>query len=558
MEPHEFAHLSLEEKKALFTAATITHRQLEVVHDKILRAVRQPAGFSFVLVHGPTGVGKTRMMESLAGQVRDLLLQPRSHTSSLSLAPYGLSPVPIPVLVIEADPPDKSAFNRGYFYRTVLTLLGEQTYPELSHVDIHAEAAPPKRRRMSRAATESNDVPELREGAQAAMYRHGVRVIFLDEAHHLLMGRSGTQGSTLQEQLEWLKSLGSKTGVLYVLVGTYDLFNFGKLNGQIVRRCLPVHFPRYQLEREVDCVEFQSALLELLRRMPLTCEAERWVTDHWLYFYECSVGCIGVLKDWLLRAVSTALDDGLTRLSLDCVQDHALPVDIYRQMALDAYEGEQKLNHTASNREHVWRLLQGGELIAPVPPLPPRETPPEMSADLALGTPPPSGGTEPVSETPVTNVEAAPPPPVKKTRARKKVEALEPSQESGSMVQAESEETPLAAPSKRGRKKKTADPAGTAVETEVKITPEPRGNAPQASTDSETDVIFPRFDRVPKAEIYLIKSGKGSSWERYKKPTHENSKRKQSGWFKPVESLSRRLPASWASPIQPFMDGGRN
>ncbi len=104
MEPHELEHLSLEEKKALFTAVTITHRQLEVVHDKILRAVRQPAGFSFVLVHGPTGVGKTRMMESLAGQVRDLLLQPRSHASSLSLAPYGLSPVSIPVLVIEADP----------------------------------------------------------------------------------------------------------------------------------------------------------------------------------------------------------------------------------------------------------------------------------------------------------------------------------------------------------------------------------------------------------------------------------------------------------------------
>jgi AAA domain len=315
------------------------------------------------------------MIESLAGQVRELLLQPRSYASSPSLSPYGLSPVPIPVLVIEADPPDKSAFNCGYFYRTVLTLLGEQTYPQQTHVDIHAEAAPLKRWRMSRAATESNDVPELREGTQAAMYRHGVRVIFLDEAHHLLMGSDGTQGSTFQEQLEWLKSL-SKTGILYILVGTYDLFNFGKLNGQIGRRCLPVHFPRYQLEREADCLEFQTALLELLRRVPLTCEAERWVTDHWLYFYECSVGCIGVLKDWLLRAVSTALDDGLTRLSLDCVQNHALPVDIYRQMALDAYEGEQRLNHTASNREHVWRLLQGGELIAPVPRFPHARFPP--------------------------------------------------------------------------------------------------------------------------------------------------------------------------------------
>src|SRR5215470_1575896 len=49
-------------------------------------------------------------------------------------------------------------------------------------------------------------------------------------------------------------------------------------------------------------------------------------------------------------------------------------------MALDASEGEQKLEHTESNREHLWRLLQGGELIAPVPPLPPRGTPPTTSS----------------------------------------------------------------------------------------------------------------------------------------------------------------------------------
>jgi hypothetical protein len=41
-------------------------------------------------------------------------------------------------------------------------------------------------------------------------------------------------------------------------------------------------------------------------------------------------------------------------------------------MMQDAFEGEQKLNYTEAHREHLWRLLQGGELIAPEPPLPPR------------------------------------------------------------------------------------------------------------------------------------------------------------------------------------------
>jgi len=77
MEPDELAHLSLEEKKTYFMNVTITHPQLEVVHDKIRRAIRQPAGFSFVLVHGPTGAGKTTMMESLVEQTKELFLSAR-------------------------------------------------------------------------------------------------------------------------------------------------------------------------------------------------------------------------------------------------------------------------------------------------------------------------------------------------------------------------------------------------------------------------------------------------------------------------------------------------
>lgn len=50
MEPDELDYLSSEEKKTFFMNVTITHPQLEAVHDKIQRAIRQPAGFSFVLL----------------------------------------------------------------------------------------------------------------------------------------------------------------------------------------------------------------------------------------------------------------------------------------------------------------------------------------------------------------------------------------------------------------------------------------------------------------------------------------------------------------------------
>jgi Cdc6-like AAA superfamily ATPase len=312
MDPREISHLSIVEKKARFRQATITHRLLEQTHRKIMQVVREPAGFTFVLIYGPTGVGKSKMIETVVGHLSEEL---RTPLAPAHLRP--LSPVPTPVLMIEADPPDGSVFNRGYYYRTALTLMGESTYQQHLHMDIHGEAQPSKRRPLRGKAAESNDLPELKEATKEAMPRHGVQVVMIDEAHHMLYGGNGAAGSTLQEQLEWLKSLSSTTHILHILVGTYDLLNFGKLNGQIGRRCLPVHFSRYRLEREADCLEFQSALVSLLEQVPLRCDVETLIGSYWVYFYEGCIGCIGVLKDWLVRAVSAALDDGEERLTLE-------------------------------------------------------------------------------------------------------------------------------------------------------------------------------------------------------------------------------------------------
>ena len=498
MDPREISHLSIEEKKARFRQATITHRLLEQTHRKMMQVVREPAGFTFVLAYGPTGVGKSKMIETVVRHLNEVLRVP--STSALF---RPLPPVPTPVLVIEADPPDGSVFNRGYYYRTALTLMGEPTHQQHLHMDIHGEAQPSKRRPLRGKAAESNDLPELKAATKEAMPRHGVQVVMIDEAHHMLYGGNGMGGSTLQEQLEWLKSLSSTT--LHILVGTYDLLNFGQLNGQIGRRCLPVHFSRYLLQREADCLEFQSALVSLLEQVPLRCDVETLVGSYWVYFYEGCIGTIGVLKDWLTRAVSAALDAGQETLTLDCLQDHILPTGILRQMALDASEGEQKLEHTESNREHLWRILQGGELIAPIPPLPPRETSP-----LANGSPVPapvapetSNGSTNVRE--VASLPDAEQPKVKKTRSRKKVEATPPEQEPASVIQA-SDPTPEVAPKPaRGRRKKTAEPAVEVAGAQGAS----NGNAPSTPTDPETEAkpLKPKRTRrvgEPKPKRYPV------------------------------------------------------
>jgi len=504
MDSRELEHLSIEEKKARFRQTTITHRLLEQTHHKIVRAVREPAGFTFVLTYGPTGVGKSKMIEIVVGQINEVLRVPSTPALIRSLPP-----MPTPVLGIEADPPDGSVFNRGYYYRTALTLMGEPTYQPHLHMDIHGNAEPVKRRPLRGKAAESNDLPELKAATKEAMPRHGVQVVMIDEAHHMLYGGNGTGGSTLQEQLEWLKSLSSTTQIIHILVGTYDLLNFGQLNGQIGRRCLPVHFSRYRLEREADCLEFQSALVSLLEHVPLRCDVETLVGSYWVYFYEGCIGAIGVLKDWLTRAVSAAFDEGQDTLTLDCLQDHILPTDILRQMALDASEGEQKLEHTESNREHLWRILQGGELIAPIPPLPPRQN------GASSPSVEPRDAVHPQSSS-ITEMQLAPvpevaEPPVKKTRSRKKSETKTPASpvEQGSETQASPDVSPVPAPPKRGRRKKSTETGAQDGETDSKSSSTIQGETTARQIDVEDSVSTPSPKRTrragePKPKRYAI------------------------------------------------------
>ncbi|MDF5729753.1 MAG: hypothetical protein PUP92_17525 [Rhizonema sp. PD38] len=69
-------------------------------------------------------------------------------------------------------------------------------------------------------------------------------------------------------------------------------------------------------QHEQDRQDFQAALLALFKQVPLNVDLPS-LMKHWLYFYERSIGCVGVLKDWLIRAVAAALYDQSDTLTLE-------------------------------------------------------------------------------------------------------------------------------------------------------------------------------------------------------------------------------------------------
>lgn len=462
-----------------FKEYAVNHPQLAKVDMHLMRAIREPAGFAHVLVYGPSGVGKTTMIRQIAKR-----LNGKENTNAASNdSGYRNGHTPqLPLLLIETRPPDAGVFNRTDYYRTALKLLDEPFYERRMLIDVDAEQTWEKKGRSRASKTaQFNDSPELRHALEEAMTKRGVQAVILDEAQHLMKVGTGSSALKLLDQLDWIKSMTNVTGVLHILIGTYELLNFRNLSGQASRRGLDIHFPRYLYQNEKDRLDFQAALLALLKQVPLQTDIPE-LMQNWLYFYEHSIGCVGVLKDWLVRAVAAALDDGSATLTLKQLHEHTLTLAQCERMALDATEGEQKLSYMESRREHLWHLLQIG--------MDSRDIPTCAVPDETLPISSPTNETQKSASSKRTRKKPAIPTPPENTEVTP-------------------EEVPIApAPKKKQTRKKTAST------TSDEITPKPFS---EESTDLMTAPDVPSSERIIEAS---------ATNENVQKQTAPNSKKK--------------------------------
>jgi energy-coupling factor transporter ATP-binding protein EcfA2 len=326
-----------------FKALTIRHPQLDQAERALRQAIWEPAGFAYVLLYGPSGVGKTTLVEHLATRLNQSV-RPPGEPGTTSL----------PVLLVQTRPPDGELFHRTDYYRKALKGLGKTAFERRITVDLGDqqtwEQKPPRRK-----AARYPDAPELRDALEETLQARQVRAVILDEAQHLL--KNGT-ASTPLDQLDWLKSMTNVTRVLHILVGPYELLTFCNLNGQTARRGLEIHFPRYQVEQETERRAFQNVLLTLLTHVPLQVDQEALLAQWW-YFYTRSIGCVGILQEWLVRATHTALQEGSATLTMTHLEQRALSDAKCARMIADIKDGEDELHYSAAYRERLEQLLRG-------------------------------------------------------------------------------------------------------------------------------------------------------------------------------------------------------
>jgi hypothetical protein len=332
--PRELLARSLEEKLAYFRAYTVAHPLLAEAKEKLMAAISKSEPNSLVFVFGPTGVGKTTLRlkaeQVITSELRGSLEEDRGR---------------IPVVGVEAIAPESGRFCWSDHFKRLLIAMNEP----LTDCKRDPETLYAKR---DHTFVSRSTAAEYRHAVEQVLRSRRPAAVMIDEAQHLAKMASGRR---LLDQLDVIKSIANQTRIVHVLFGTYDLLSFRNLNGQLSRRSLDVHFPRYRAESASDRQVFINVLGSFACNMPLP-EVPNLAAE-WEFLYERSLGCVGILKQWLTRALHSVLRRrGNTILRKD-LEAQALSVLQCERILSETADGETRATEPAQARDALQARL---------------------------------------------------------------------------------------------------------------------------------------------------------------------------------------------------------
>jgi hypothetical protein len=327
--PCKLLHEPDDARLKYFKGVTIAHPLLKESFAKLASAVHEPAGSMLIFVVGPAGVGKTTLLQGIR---RELIKDLKPILEK--------EPGRIPLAMVEAVGPE-SVWSWKDFYKRLLRAFDE---PLIDYKTL------PDRLNRSRGSGD-----ELRFAVEQTILHRRPAAILVDEAQHIAKTASGRK---LQDQLDCIKSLANMTETVHLLFGSYELLAFRDLNAQLSRRGIYLPFHRYRADRENDVVSFKNVIQTFELHIPLKERAD--LLEHWEYLYERSIGCVGILKDWLTRVLADVLSKQRKSIQLSDLRRHAFSVSQCKTMITEAIDGEKKMEEENGSRDQLRTLLHIG------------------------------------------------------------------------------------------------------------------------------------------------------------------------------------------------------
>ena len=330
----EYFHIdSPEKRKELeeFKRLRIDHPKMLYVQEQAENALMSRDGSFLLLVIGPTHVGKSSLLKRLVYERLERMKQ------------EGLLPDwAVPALYFELIPGDKSFSWKA----NIESLLIEQkeilTNFKVEYPDRREGTFSGKPPGLSGRPTEH----ALRRTLENFLHQKKVEFMCLDEAANLLHLGSGKR---LRHQADFLKSIANRSRAKIILGGSFDVYPLIGQTAQLSSRSEIVNFDRYDPSDESDQEAFFGILCTFESFLPFP-EKENTLTPYLSLLMENSVGCVGLLKKVLDRAVTRSLAVGDPRIT-----EESLMKNLNSKLLVD-----QALKEVESGHEIMKEFLGGG------------------------------------------------------------------------------------------------------------------------------------------------------------------------------------------------------
>ncbi len=303
MDDNETTATDPASRRESFETLVIGHTRLVETLTRVMSLIRNPCGTSMVLLFGATAAGKTTLLQRLLrkhnDQYEDLTQRDRSI---------------IPSFYVEVPAPDNGKMNwRDLNIRALEKLQ-----------DPHLE------KKGAIAGYSGINSADVRRDLEKVVKNRQCKLAVYDEAQHFT---KVTGAKNSQQQQDYIKSLASLSQTFIILAGTYELLELLPRNAQLARRMLPIHLARYRIDDPEDWKTFREVVLTFQRALPFPEQNNLMEFDEALY--RGSLGCVGLLKCWLNRALALAIESESGGIKLQ-----HLKATVLSKPALDKIEDE--------------------------------------------------------------------------------------------------------------------------------------------------------------------------------------------------------------------------
>jgi len=264
----------------LLMSHLIAVRDLKIEHKKWTEALElvyillvSVSPGEVICISGPSRAGKTKLISELI----NLLV------SEIDYSETGEMPV---VSVKAVNSARHGSFSTKSFTKKLLHAVQHPFYGEDDFEDIN------KQDRIS------EDV--YRQALEKALIARKAKYLFIDEAQHAKYVSKDAQGA--YAVMDSWKCLAEEAGIVLIVVGAYPILDIIRKSPHMVGRRHQVNLGRYRVERS-DLLEFKAILAEYGKT--LKCQA--LLSQNMDMIYKGSLGCIGLVRHWLMRAAGLAI-----------------------------------------------------------------------------------------------------------------------------------------------------------------------------------------------------------------------------------------------------------